>query len=99
MRAESPSPEVLALLTGREQREGNGSWRPRGTPTALLIYSRAGNAAWPMLGRASGGSRLPLTPMRDRIEAGLIEMDRNAHSALPRAVDLAMNALARPAVA
>jgi len=44
VRVESPSPDVHTLLTGHERRQGNRSWRPRGTPTALLIYTRAGSA-------------------------------------------------------
>ena len=38
---------------GRERRENNWCWRPHGTPTALLIHTRSGNA---ML-RADGGQR------------------------------------------
>ena len=44
MRDETPSPEVRTLLTGRERRFANWCWRPRGTPTALLIHTRGGRA-------------------------------------------------------
>jgi AraC family transcriptional regulator of arabinose operon len=35
---------VRTLLTGHERREGDWCWRPRGTPTVLLVHTRAGSA-------------------------------------------------------
>jgi len=50
---------------------------------------------WPALG--AGVARIPAPPahLRARIEAALLEMDAYAHSAFPRAADLATNALER----
>lgn len=42
---ETPSPDVRALLTGHDRRDASWCWRPRGTPTALLVHTRAGRAA------------------------------------------------------
>jgi len=44
MRPETPYPDVHALLAGHERRDGNWCWRPRGTPTLLLIHTRSGDA-------------------------------------------------------
>jgi AraC family transcriptional regulator, arabinose operon regulatory protein len=45
MRRETPYPDIVALLTGHERRGGNWCWRPRGTPTPLLIHTRSGHGA------------------------------------------------------
>jgi AraC family transcriptional regulator, arabinose operon regulatory protein len=45
MRHETPYAEIVALLTGHERRGGNWCWRPRGTPTPLLIHTRSGQGA------------------------------------------------------
>jgi AraC family transcriptional regulator, arabinose operon regulatory protein len=42
---------VRPLLTGHEIRDGNLCWRPRGTPTALLVYTRTGSAVLRLSGR------------------------------------------------
>lgn len=42
MRAQTPTPNVADLLTGHERRGGHWCWRPRGTPTALLVHTRSG---------------------------------------------------------
>ena len=42
MRAETPYPAGVGLLTGHERRTHNHCWRPRGTPVPLLIHTRAG---------------------------------------------------------
>jgi AraC family transcriptional regulator, arabinose operon regulatory protein len=137
-------------MTGHERRDDNWCWRPRGTPTALLVYTRTGRAVlrfsdrddeqmisagdvvlwapgapqhfgchrgaepweliwvhfrprdqwydwlkWPSLG--AGVARIPALPegQRERVDAALLEMDGYSHSALPRATDLALNALER----
>jgi AraC family transcriptional regulator, arabinose operon regulatory protein len=45
MRRETPYPDIVVLLTGHERRGGNWCWRPRGTPTPLLIHTRSGQGA------------------------------------------------------
>jgi AraC family transcriptional regulator of arabinose operon len=45
MRRETPFPDIVDLLTGHERRGGNWCWRPRGTPTPLLIHTRGGQGA------------------------------------------------------
>jgi AraC family transcriptional regulator of arabinose operon len=39
----TPAPRVGPLLAGHERREQSACWRPRGTPTALLVHTRAGH--------------------------------------------------------
>jgi AraC family transcriptional regulator of arabinose operon len=39
---ETPYRDVLLLLTGHERRDGDWCWRPRGTPTHLLVHTRSG---------------------------------------------------------
>jgi AraC family transcriptional regulator of arabinose operon len=147
MREETPGPDVRALLTGRERRDVSSCWRPRGTPTALLIHTRAGSAVvrtareqpmrpgdtvawapgapqdfgcrperepweivwaqfrprdgwhewmrWPIVGAGVVRIAAPPARLRERIDAALCEMDGLAHSTLPRATDLALNALER----
>jgi len=41
---ETPYPSGATLLTGHERRNENWCWRPRGTPTPLLIHTRSGQA-------------------------------------------------------
>jgi AraC family transcriptional regulator, arabinose operon regulatory protein len=48
---ETPYPAVERLLTGCERRTGNRCWRPRGTPTALIIHTRKGRATARVAGR------------------------------------------------
>jgi AraC family transcriptional regulator of arabinose operon len=147
---ETPSPAVRILLTGHERREASWCWRPRGTPTALLVHTRAGRGvlragsgddeqvvaagdtvlwapgvthdfgtrpgtepweivwahfrprehwadslAWPTVGGGVGRVPAPSQLLRTRVDEALLEMDSQASSALPRATDLAMNALER----
>lgn len=42
--AETPYPPGLNLRTGHELRDASWCWRPRGTPTALLVHTRRGQA-------------------------------------------------------
>ena len=42
--SETPAPTVERLLSGHERRLHNRCWRPRGTPSLLLIYTRDGGA-------------------------------------------------------
>lgn len=42
MRVVTPYPNVPHLLTGHERRGPSWCWRPRGTPTQLLLYTRSG---------------------------------------------------------
>jgi len=41
---ESPYPSVERILTGHERRLDDRCWRPRGTPSLLLIHTRSGRA-------------------------------------------------------
>jgi AraC family transcriptional regulator of arabinose operon len=146
MRAETPYAAVDHVLTGHERREGSWCWRPRGTPTPLLIHTRRGRAvlriagdehaltagdtvfwaagapqdfgspaepweivwahfrppqarhdwlAWPLLGTGIARIAAPPERLRARIEKALLDMDRYARSAMPRAADFAANALER----
>lgn len=147
MIAETPSPQLRSLLTGHERREDNRCWRPSGTPTALLVYTRAGRAVvrlgsgeeqvvsggdtvlwapgarhdfecresaepwelvwahfrpreqwrdWHVWPDGAGVVRIRATDsLRSQIDVALLEMDGHAHTALPRATELAVNALER----
>jgi len=44
MRSETPYAAIPELLTGHERRAHDWCWRPRGTPTPLLIHTRSGRA-------------------------------------------------------
>jgi len=44
MQQQTPSPRVQTLLTGSERRGEHWCWRPQGSTTALLVYSRSGRA-------------------------------------------------------
>lgn len=50
---------------------------------------------WPQLGAGVARIAAPAATLRARIEAALLEMDRFAHSGVPRAADFASNALER----
>jgi len=52
MRRATPYPSVIDLLTGHERREASWCWRPRGTPTALLVHTLDGHG---VLRVADGG--------------------------------------------
>lgn len=58
VRAETPYPDGLDLLTGHERRHGNSCWRPRGTPVPLLIHTRSGQAVV----RYSGAGEQVISP-------------------------------------
>ena len=65
-------------------------WAPFRPPPAWHDW-----LAWPSLG--TGVARIPAPPerVRARIQAALLDMDRYARSAMPRAADFAANALER----
>ncbi len=147
MLAETPSPQLRNLLTGHERRVENRCWRPNGTPTALLVHTRASRAfvrvdarehvmlsgdtvlwapgaahdfgcylheqpwelvwahfrpreqwrdwrVWPV-GTGVVQIPSPTEGLRALIDDALLEMDGHAHSALPRASELAGNSLER----
>lgn len=50
-RVETPNPTFERLLTGHERRRGNHCWRPRGTPSLLLVHTRGGCAEVRIEGR------------------------------------------------
>ena len=147
MIVETPSPQLRNLLTGHERRVENRCWRLNGTPTALLVHTRAGRAFvrdaegeqvissgdtvlwapgathdfgcregaepweivwahfrpreqwrdWRVWPAGAGVVRIPSPTegLRALIGDALLEMDGHADSALPRAAELAGNALER----
>ena len=58
MRLATPYPRTTDLLTGHELRDDHWCWRPRGTPTALLIHTRSGRG---MLRGAGGDEPRPIS--------------------------------------
>jgi len=58
MRAETPYRDIVDVLTGHERRDHDLCWRPRGTPTPLLIHTRSGRA----LVRVAAGDEHVISP-------------------------------------